>query len=249
MAAAASCSGARASQENAYERRVTDIGTGDGNAVRQAGGKITSVRKEYYGLLRPEIIAMIPEECLSVLDVGCGTGVLGRHLKERGVAEVCGIELAHAAASEAMQVLDRVVEGDVERIEFPFLPEHFDCIVCADVLEHLLDPWTLTQKLSALLKPGGCIVASIPNVGFHRVVRGLIRGKWRYSDSGVLDKGHLRFFTWQGMQALFQESGFTVERVHRKIDSGLNMKLLNLLLCNRIREALVIQYVIRARKS
>lgn len=204
--------------------------------------------KEYYSLLRPEIIAMIPEDCISVLDIGCGTGTLGRHLKEKGVAEVSGIELSHTAALEAMRVLDRVIEGDVERVELPFLPEHFDCIICADVLEHLIDPWAVMPKLYALLKPDGCIVASIPNVGFHRVVRGLIRGNWHYADSGVLDKGHLRFFTWPGIRALFQNSGFTIEKVYRKIDSGLNMKLLNYALCNKIKEALVIQYVLRARK-
>lgn len=205
--------------------------------------------KEYYRLLRPEIIAMIPQESSSFLDIGCGTGALGSHLKEKGAAEVCGIELSHTAALEAMKVLDRVIEGDVERIEFPFSPEHFDCIICADVLEHLIDPWSITQKLNTLLKPGGCIVASIPNIGFHRVVRGLIRGKWRYTDSGVLDRGHLRFFTWQGIRTLFQDSGFTIEKVYRKVDSGLNMKLLNFVLCNKIKEALVIQYIIRARKS
>ncbi len=205
--------------------------------------------EEYYSLLRPEIIAMIPEGCSSVLDVGCGTGALGRRLKEKGISEVCGIELSPAAASEAMQVLDRVVEGNVELLDLPFEEGYFDCIVCADVLEHLLDPWSAVGKLKKLLKPNGCIVASIPNVGFHRVVRGLIRGKWRYSDAGVLDRSHLRFFTWQGMKALFQDSGFTIEKVYRKIDSGLNMKLLNLVFCNRIKEALVIQYIIRARRS
>ncbi len=205
--------------------------------------------QEYYGRLRSEILSVIPQDCLTVLDVGCGTGALGRHLKERGTAEVWGIELSSIAAAEAAQVLDGVIEGNVELLELPFEKGHFDCIVCADVLEHLLDPWSVVGRLREYLKPGGCIVASIPNVGFHRVVRGLIKGKWRYTDSGVLDKGHLRFFTWQGMKALFQDNGFTIEKVRRKIDSGLNMKLLNFILCNRIKESLVIQYIIRARRA
>jgi 2-polyprenyl-3-methyl-5-hydroxy-6-metoxy-1,4-benzoquinol methylase len=205
--------------------------------------------KDYYGLLRPEVIAMIPEECFRVLDVGCGTGALGKGLKEKGTVEVCGIELSHSAATEAARVLDRVIEGDVERIDIPFKEEYFDCIVCADVLEHLFDPWSVVGKLKRFLRRGGVIVASIPNVGFHRVIRALIRGEWRYADSGVLDRSHLRFFTWEGMKALFEENGFTIEKVHRKVDSGWNMKLLNGLLCNSIRESLVIQYVLRARKS
>ncbi len=203
----------------------------------------------YYDQLRPEIIELIPEKCSSVLDIGCGTGALGKYFKEKGVAEFCGVELSHTAASEASCVLDRVIEGDIERIELPFEPEHFDCIVCADVLEHLIDPWAVMTKLRTLLKPSGCIVASIPNVGFHRIVRGLIRGNWIYTDSGVLDRSHLRFFTWEGMKDLFENSGFTIEKVHRKIDSGLNMRLLNLVLFNRIKESLVIQYIIRARRD
>lgn len=205
--------------------------------------------KEYYSRLRPEIIAMVPRECVSILDIGCGTGELGKHLKGKGAGEVCGIESSHIAALEAMQVLDSVIEGDVESIDLPFEEGYFDCVVCADVLEHLLDPWSMVGKLRKLLKADGVIVASIPNVGFHRVVRGLIRGKWNYADAGVLDKSHLRFFTWRGMEALFQNNGFTIEKVHRKIDSGLNMKLLNFVLFNRIKESLVIQYIIRAKKN
>ena len=205
--------------------------------------------KEYYGLLRPEIVAMIPGGCGAVLDVGCGTGALGKYLKENGVTEVCGIELSHEASLEAERVLDRVVEGDVEHMGLPFSLGRFDCIICADVLEHLVDPWAVMARLRALLKPDGCIVASIPNVGFHRVVRSLVRGNWRYADSGILDRTHLRFFTWQGIISLFQDSGLVIEKVHRKIDSGLNMKLLNILLFGRIREALVIQYIVRAKKS
>jgi 2-polyprenyl-3-methyl-5-hydroxy-6-metoxy-1,4-benzoquinol methylase len=204
---------------------------------------------DYYTRLRPEIVDMVPSGCRTVLDVGCGTGALGRHLKERGVAEVCGIELSHHAASEAKAVLDRVIEGNVELIDMPFKEGYFDCIICADVLEHLCDPWVALSKLKRLLKQDGVIVASIPNVGFHRVVRGLIKGRWRYADSGVLDKSHLRFFTWESMETLFQDSGFTIERVYRKVDSGLNMKLLNLILFNRIKESLVMQYIIRARRT
>lgn len=203
---------------------------------------------DYYSHTRPEIIVMIPEGCSSVLDIGCGTGALGRHFKEKGVSEFCGVELSHTAASEARRVLDRVIEGDIERIELPFQPGHFDCIVCADVLEHLIDPWAVMARLHSFLKPGGYIVASIPNVGFHRIVRGLIRGNWNYTDDGVLDRSHLRFFTWPGVEALFLESGFTIEKVYRKVDSGLNMKLLNFVLGNRIKESLVIQYIIRAKK-
>ncbi|GFO54218.1 SAM-dependent methyltransferase [Geomonas sp. Red276] len=207
------------------------------------------MRDDYYGLLRPEILEMIPAGCRSVLDVGCGSGALGAHLKQTGVQEVCGIEIFHDAATQARTVLDEVVEGNIEQVELPFRPGQFDCIICADVLEHLVDPWAMVGKLKALLAPGGCIVASLPNVGFHRIVRGLMKGQWRYGNAGILDRTHLRFFTLPGVEELFTGNGMSVEAISRKIDGGWNIKLLNVMMFNRIKESLVFQYVVRARQS
>jgi 2-polyprenyl-3-methyl-5-hydroxy-6-metoxy-1,4-benzoquinol methylase len=200
----------------------------------------------YYGDLRSEIVAMIPGNCTSVLDVGCGYGVLGKYLKAQGVANVCGIEVVPAAAAEAEKVLDTVVSGNVETMDLPFTAGQFDCIVCADVLEHLVDPWRMLTRLKRLLKPDGCIVASIPNIGYHRVIRGLLKGQWRYAKSGVLDQTHLRFFTLEGIQSMFADNEMRIETMDRKIAAGLNVKLLNMLLLGAIREALVIQYIIKA---
>jgi len=202
---------------------------------------------QYYSWIRPEIISMIPSGCKTILDVGCGTGALGKHLKNNGVNEIIGIEIFPEAAREAMKVLDCVIEGNIENLVLPFETKYFDCIVCADVLEHLVDPWETVGKLKKFLKPGGTIVASIPNVGFHRIVRGLIKGRWQYADGGVLDRTHFRFFTWQGIQELFAMNGMTIEKVFRKIDSGANIKILNFLFFNKLKESLVIQYVVRAK--
>lgn len=205
-----------------------------------------SFEASYFGELRPEVIEMVPVDATSILDVGCGYGLLGRALKDRGARSVCGIELSSRAAGEAKKVLDVVFEGSVETTTLPFNRGQFDCIICADVLEHLVDPWSVLCMLKQYLNSNGCIVASIPNVGFHRVVRGLIKGHWDYTDSGVLDKTHLRFFTLEGIVKLFAQNQFKVDMIYKKIDSGLNMKLLNCFLFGMIKESLVIQYIIRA---
>lgn len=207
-----------------------------------------NVNDGYYNQLRPEILKHIPDNISSVLDVGCGYGTLGKYLKERGVSNVCGIELDTEASKEAEKVLDCVVSGNIEGVELPFSDSQFDCIVCADVLEHLIDPWSTLKKLKKLLKDDGCIIASIPNVGFHRVVRGLIKGEWKYSKSGVLDITHLRFFTLSSIQELFNKSKLQIRAVDRKIYSGWNMKILNMFLMDYIKESLVIQYIIVATK-
>lgn len=206
----------------------------------------SNFNEAYYGGLRMEIVEMVPVDCRAILDVGCGYGVLGKYLKENGVNEVCGIELSANAAAEASKVLDEVVVGSVESVQLPFLTGYFDCIICADVLEHLIDPWNVLSNLKRYLKPGGCIIASIPNIGFHRVVRSLMKGRWEYTGSGVLDRTHLRFFTLDGILSLFVDNGMKIQQINRKIDSGLNMKLLNIILLNTIKESLVIQYIIKA---
>jgi 2-polyprenyl-3-methyl-5-hydroxy-6-metoxy-1,4-benzoquinol methylase len=204
--------------------------------------------KDYYSRgLRAEIVQMIPPGCKTVLDVGCGNGVLGEYLKKNGVERVAGIEIAEKAARNASSVLDEVLTGNIESMDLPFDHKSFDCVVCADVLEHLVDPWCVIGKLKKLVKPGGCIVASIPNIGFHRVVRNLLKGQWRYEDAGVLDRTHLRFFTLEGIKELFEVNSMKIEEIHRKIDSGANMKILNFLLGNSLKESLIIQYVVRAR--
>lgn len=203
---------------------------------------------DYYSRgLRPEIVEMIPPDCKTLLDVGCGNGVLGEYLKKNGVEKICGIEIVEKAARNAISVLDEVLIGNIETMDLPFEHGSFDCIVCADVLEHLIDPWGALKKLKNLLKPGGCLVASVPNVGFHRVVRNLLKGRWRYENAGVLDRTHLRFFTLEGIEELFKVNSMKIEKISRKVDSGMNMKILNFLFGNRLKESLIIQYVVRAR--
>jgi 2-polyprenyl-3-methyl-5-hydroxy-6-metoxy-1,4-benzoquinol methylase len=204
-------------------------------------------RSDYYAHLRSEIIEAVPDGCGVILDVGCGKGTLGRWFKENGVAQVWGVELVASAGEEAKRWLDRVVIGNVEQAPLPFPPGSVDCIICADVLEHTADPWAVVAKLKQVLKPGGCIVASIPNVGFHRNLRRLIRGRWLYTDEGLLDRTHLRFFTFETIEELFARNGMAIEAVFKKVDAGLNIRLLNAILLGYLRHTLYLQYIVRAR--
>jgi 2-polyprenyl-3-methyl-5-hydroxy-6-metoxy-1,4-benzoquinol methylase len=206
-------------------------------------------RTDYYAHLRAEVIAAIPEGCETVLDVGCGKGTLGRWLKENGVRTVWGIELSAAAGAEARRWLDGVVVGSVEQVELPWPAASVDCIVCADVLEHTVDPWRVVANLKRLLAPGGRIVASIPNVAFHRNLRKMLRGQWRYTDEGLLDRTHLRFFTFQTIEELFTGNGMVIEAVFKQVDGGWNIRLLNALLLGALRHTLYLHYIVRARSA
>ena len=131
------------------------------------------------------------------------------------------------AAKEAADHLDDVVCGDVETIELPWPDASFDAILCGDVLEHLADPWRTLRRLSALLVPGGLVIASIPNVQNYRMIRGLLRGRWDYRERGLLDFGHLRFFTWRSIVHLFGQADLDIIQAQ----AGWNRTALRRLLC------------------
>lgn len=162
----------------------------------------------YYDSAREDIAALVPPTASRILDVGCGAGMLGRLLKQRQDCAVTGIELNTEQAEKARQALDQVYCGDAGEI-IPLLTGCFDCIILADVLEHLRDPWRVLAVIKELLTPDGLLILSIPNIGHWSVVRDLIEGHWSYNGSGLLDRDHLRFFTRASLEAALREAGFT----------------------------------------
>jgi predicted RNA methylase len=99
-----------------------------------------ALRADAYESVRDEIVELVPERARRVLDLGCSNGWLAAALKERGPVEVVGIEREPAYAAVARERCDRVVVGDVQDV--PSDLGRFDCLVAADVLEHLVDPWS-----------------------------------------------------------------------------------------------------------
>ncbi len=165
-------------------------------------------QSEYYEQPRRELLPYIPLQADKVLDIGCGAGALGRTLKEeRGTREVVGVEIVEDAASRAKEVLDQVFVGSIEEMDLPFEDGHFDCIVCADVLEHLIDPEAALRKLARVLAQDGVIVMSLPNVRFFEILAVLSSGAWPYQDAGILDYTHLRWFTRAALPGLVAAAG------------------------------------------
>ncbi len=165
----------------------------------------------YFEFARPDVLELIPTTAKRVLDVGCGAGRLGAALKQRQPAEVFGIEQNPAAAKRAQEVLDAVFAIDLteDGAEYPSGP--FDAIVCADVLEHLHPPRPVLERLRTLLAPEGVLIASLPNVQHHSVVRSLLAGNFTYEPAGLLDEDHKIFFTRREMEKLFERAGYTIQ--------------------------------------
>ncbi|MDW8002418.1 MAG: class I SAM-dependent methyltransferase [Deltaproteobacteria bacterium] len=203
----------------------------------------------YYFTPRIDIIEMVPEGVERILDIGCGGGETGRILKEKGKT-VVGIEIRKDIAKFAAQYYDEVFVGDVEEIDLPFPPGYFDCIIYGDILEHLVDPWSLLKKHNKYLRMDGFLVVSIPNVRHYRVLKKLIfYGTWDYTDEGILDRTHLRFFTLKTAKDMISEAGFKVRVVKFRISGARWLKLLNECLGKILLEFLARQYLILAVKD
>jgi SAM-dependent methyltransferase len=147
-----------------------------------------------------------------VLEVGCATGYMSKALRDRLGATVIGVELDAEAARLAEEHCERVLAGDAEELdlEAELGGERFDAILFADVLEHLRDPGVLLRRVRPFVAEGGAVVASIPNVAHAAVRLALLAGSFRYRPQGLLDEGHLRFFTREGVQDLFEGAGYTI---------------------------------------
>ena len=124
------------------------------------------------------------------------------------------VEVNAAAAKRAEGRLDAVWCADVEEFELGrhIPPASLDLILCLDVLEHLVDPWSVVKQLSALLAPNGRLVVSVPNIrNWKFVVKLLFRGDFSYRDAGLLDRTHLRFFVRQTAVELAEAGALPVE--------------------------------------
>jgi 2-polyprenyl-3-methyl-5-hydroxy-6-metoxy-1,4-benzoquinol methylase len=144
------------------------------------------------------------------LDAGCSSGYLAERLVQRGF-EIVGLELDPDAARAAERWCERVLVGDVERMELPLEPASFDLVLCGDILEHLRDPQATLARLRPLLTPGGRLVLSTPNVANWAIRLGLLFGRFRYTERGILDRTHAHFFTRRTLQEALESSGYRIE--------------------------------------
>jgi 2-polyprenyl-3-methyl-5-hydroxy-6-metoxy-1,4-benzoquinol methylase len=202
----------------------------------------------YYNLFKPGLAALIPEGPNTILDLGCATGTLGRGLKELNKArEMVGIEIFEEAATEAEKYYEKVFCGDVERVSLDY-DNYFDFVICGDILEHLVDPWKILRRIRGWLKSEGSVIISTANVRYWRVLRSLIfQGNWEYTEAGILDNTHLRFFTTKSLLKNLLEAGFDVEVM--KVDvKGVKQRFANAITFRVFEEFLGSQIVTTGKK-
>jgi 2-polyprenyl-3-methyl-5-hydroxy-6-metoxy-1,4-benzoquinol methylase len=202
---------------------------------------------------RPDIQRHVPRDARSILELGCSGGALGAALKARQDVTVVGVEPCAEYASDAAARLDRVVAVDAESFLRAPRPSEapFDCLIAADVLEHLVDPWSVLARTVDLLSPGATVVVSLPNVVYWRGLVRLVRtGRWPLDEEGVFDRTHLRWFTRDDALELLRQAGLRVVDIEpRYWVSGWALRWRRAVAKTSLHRFLPPQYVITALKE
>ncbi len=146
----------------------------------------------------------------TVLELGPAGGYFTRYLKETLGCVVDAVELDPAMADDARPWCRRMIVGDLEALSLSscLAGNTYDAIVIADVIEHLRDPAPLLRELRTLLTPEGACLISVPNIAYGGVIAELMQEEFGYRPEGLLDRTHLRFFTWKSFAALLEETGW-----------------------------------------
>ena len=171
------------------------------------------IASNYSMSVREDVLALINIDKLglTVMDIGCACGgSLMKIMDVNSSAERYGIEISPGAAAVAGH-FGKVFQEDVLKLNLPEFVGKFDYILMGDVLEHIIDTDSALEKAYSWLKKGGRLIVSVPNIANISIVADLLMGKWHYGDSGILDRTHMRFFTYKEMNDNLQRHNFSVK--------------------------------------
>jgi 2-polyprenyl-3-methyl-5-hydroxy-6-metoxy-1,4-benzoquinol methylase len=203
----------------------------------------------YYDDRRWDILSVIPNESKQILDVGCGSGWVGRKIKSIKSCKVHGIEMFEESALKAKKFYDKVYQVNLD-VEFPDLGNNkYDCIICSDILEHLNNPVETLNRLKAFLNPNGEIIISLPNISHYTIILSLLKNKFKYTDEGILDKTHKVFFTEKSIIELMDQLNLKIIKKTKSINGGRIIKIFNILSLRKMEYLLVFQNIFLVKKN
>lgn len=203
----------------------------------------------YYTQSRQDILDLVPENAYNILEFGSGYGSLGKSLKARQNCDLHGVEINPSAAEHLKDNYEKFWIANIEDFSFAELNAKYNCIIFPDVLEHLINPWSVLNQSVNHLSSEGYIVTSIPNIrNFAVIFRLLVNGSWNYEAYGILDKTHLRFFTRSTIIEMFENAGLEIEEIRVNKDKHKGFKAI----VSRVAEFFindinVCQYLIKAK--
>lgn len=166
-----------------------------------------------YSFVNEDILKLMDTNYKRVVEVGCMDGALAKVYREKNpVCRYTGVEINDDYARRALSNCSEVITGNIENIDDAVFDQLFpsDCWIFGDVLEHLYDPWKMLSRIRNKLSQGAHIIACVPNAQ-HWSVQGMLNsGQFRYKDTGLMDRTHIRWFTRITLIDMFQSAGFNI---------------------------------------
>jgi len=176
-------------------------------------------RYEYLEEINEGVVRQIPANRAAVrptvLDVGCGSGAMAEAVRQKGY-EVWGLEENEEAAGRAARRLDCVLRlnlHDYPAVRTALGERKFDYLIFSDVLEHVYDPFSVLREYLGFVRSGGRVVISVPNALVWTNRASFLFGRFEYADTGVMDRTHIRWFTFRSAKRLVRAAGCTLEKV------------------------------------
>jgi Methylase involved in ubiquinone/menaquinone biosynthesis len=179
---------------------------------------------------RVEVAARYVKKCNTLLDVGCGDGVIALFLRRR-VSKIYGIDKSERVMKIAKKRGMFVQKIDLDKEKLPFSNLYFDFVTCLDVVEHVRDPHGLIREIYRVLKKGGTLIITAPNIRFSdHLVRLILNGHFPITseDKSAYDGGHIHYFTFSDLRDILQSEGFRVvkeEGIINKPKRGIRGKI------------------------
>lgn len=208
--------------------------------------------KSYFTNVRRDIESLLPAFSERVLEIGCGDGATLLYYKSnQRFGFATGLELVEKVTIGAADTVDAWLIGPVETEILKLEPNSLDLVLCLDVLEHLVDPWSVMGEIERVLKPEAYIIASIPNMRTAKVLFQLvIRGKFEYADQGIMDRTHLRWFTRKSAVKLLRSEKLNhIRTIPSPLAPGSKSYWVNKCTFGIFREFFTEQYLVMAQKS
>ena len=213
-----------------------------------------------HDLYNPDLLGILEPTTRKVLEVGCMSGALAREFKKVAPQVFyVGVEIDKSYAELAKKHCDSVYTLNIDDAPDYFwqLQSSVEAWIFGDVLEHLKDPWRVLSKIHQVIPKNGYIAACIPNAQHWSIQAKLSVGDFRYEDSGLLDRTHLRWFTRRTIYEMFENNGFkVVQDIPRIFQENSTSEILKSIshtaaLCGfnpeiAIKDAIPLQYVIKA---
>ena len=155
-----------------------------------------------------------------ILELGCATGFMSQYFRKVLGCQIIGVDIDSQSKPTIVGDLDKKSTWKQIKAKKPY-----DLVFASAVIEHLKEPEIILQSIKQVLKPQGDLIITTPNVAHWRTRWNLLLGKWNYTDYGILDRTHLKFFTYNTFQQLIKNAGFKIKAI--KLDPAGGIKYFN----------------------